>query len=73
MELLILAGGVILGASITTIIKRRYIIAGKIDIDHNTEQARVRFDNEKLNNRKVKKVILTVKHNAVISQEEHVL
>ena len=73
MELLIGAGGVLLGVIITKAIDMFTKIHGVIHIDHKTELCKFDVTSAELANLKTKKVIFTVNHNARISQEEHML
>lgn len=51
----------------------RYHGYGYIDVDPRTEQCRVRLNSNDLGNKSIKKVILKVNHDAVITREEQVL
>ena len=44
---------------------------GIIEVDHNTEQCKIRMTSNDLTNRKIKKAIFKVSHDARISREEH--
>lgn len=46
---------------------------GYIDVDPRTEQCRVHLNPNDLGNKSIKKVILKVNHDAVITREEQVL
>lgn len=46
---------------------------GVIDVDHNTEQCKVRITSNEISNRKNKKVSFKVNHDAKISREEQML
>ena len=73
MEFIFLAGGVVIGSIITAIIKDRNKICGVIDVDHHTEQCKVRITSDDLSNRKTKKAVFKINHDAKISREEQIL
>lgn len=69
MEFLFLLGGVLIGVIIATVFSRRESIYGIIEIDHETEQCRSRITNDELMNRKTKRAVFVVTHDAKISRE----
>lgn len=73
MELLYLAGGVFIGAAFCAFLENRTKSHGVIEVDHNTEQCKVCMTSVDLSNRKTKKVLFKVNHDANISREEQVL
>lgn len=73
MELIFTTGGMIVGFIVGRIIERRNKIHGIVEVDHNTQQCIFRITSEELSNRKAKKVIFAINHDAEISREEQVL
>lgn len=63
----------IFGCIFQIIWKLRYHGYGYIDIDPRTEQCRIHLNSNDLENKSIKKVILKVNHDAVITREEQVL
>lgn len=66
-------GGFIAGFVYTFIYDITHKTCGIIHIDHDTEQLLVQITSDELSNRKVKKVVFTVNHDAEISREEQIL
>lgn len=73
MEFIFFAGGVVVGIAIIIFISRHNKICGFIDIDHNNELCQVHTTSEDLTNRKTKKAVFIINHDAKISREEQVL
>ena len=65
--------GVAVGISWTIWFEGRKKIQGFIDVDHDTDQCIVRMTSEDLRNRKRKKAIFYINHDATISREEQTL
>lgn len=65
--------GFIIGCIFQIIYNLKYYGYGYIDVDSRTEQVRVHLNPNDLGNKKIKKVILRVNHDAQISREEHLL
>ena len=70
MELLIFIGGVALGIIIVTLFKQKDKIYGIIEVDHNTEMCKFRITSNELSDRKNKKAMFIIEHEANISREE---
>ena len=74
---LFIAGGAAIGAVIGSVIeklmKKHTKTHGVIDVDHNTEQCKIRITSAELSDRRTKKAIFTINHDAKISREEQVL
>ena len=73
MEFLFLAGGVVIGAVMRIPFDRRTKTHGIIEVDHDTAQCKVRITSKELADRKTKKAIFIIDHDATISREEHIL
>lgn len=70
MELLIFIGGVALGIISVTLFKRKDKIYGIVEVDHSTEMCKFRITSDELSNRKNKKAVFKIEHEANISREE---
>lgn len=74
MEIIFLIGGIlsgfISGILWQIISDNRYKTYGIIDIDHNTAQCKIHITSEELANRKTKKAIFTINHDAIISRSK---
>ena len=70
-------GGILLGAIVGSLlekyVKKHTKTHGVIDVDHNTGQCKVKITSADLSDRKTKKAIFTINHDAKISREEHIL
>ena len=73
MEFIFVTGGMIIGFVVGRIIERRNKIHGIVEVDHDTQQCIFRITSDELSNRKAKKVMFAIDHNAKISREEQVL
>ena len=73
MEFIFLAGGVVIGSVITAIIKDRNKICGVIDVDHNNVMCKIRITSDELSNRRTKRAVFKINHDAKISREEQIL
>lgn len=73
MDFIFITGGALAGVIIGRLIEKRNKIHGVIDVDHHTNQCKIRITSEELANPKTKKVIFAVNHDAVISREEQIL
>ena len=66
-------GGAIIGIMSVLLLALKNKTHGIIEVDHNTEQCKIRITSAELSNRKTKKVIFTVNHDARISRENQTL
>lgn len=66
MEQIFVLLGIALGYILKIIVDNRKTIVGEIDVDHNTEQCLIKITSNDLANRRCKKVVMTVNHNARI-------
>lgn len=73
MGFLYFTGGVIVGTIITIIFKARTRIYGVIRVDHNIEACFIELTSTDLSNRKIKKAIFDIDHNANLSRKEQLL
>ena len=74
MELIFAAlGGAIGGILYEKIKGIHYETCGYIDVDHNNGMCKVRITSDELDNRKVKKAVFKINHDAIISREEQML
>ena len=74
MELVLAVIGGAIGGIIYQIIRtNKHRICGFIDVDHTNGMCKVRITSDELDNRKVKKVVFNVNHDAKISREEQSL
>ena len=72
MEFIFFAVGGFLGGFIWAAIKDwLHETVGVIEVDHQTEQCKIRITSNDLSNRKIKKAVFKVNHDAKISREEH--
>lgn len=70
MQIVIFFAGVLVGGILQILRQCTYQRGGFIDVDPHTEQCLVHLDPNDLNNKKIKKVILTVNHDRKISRED---
>lgn len=72
---LILAGigGFVAGFVYAFIYDITHKTCGIIEVDHSTEQCKVHITSGELTNRKVKKAVFVINHDANISREEQIL
>lgn len=70
---LLTLGGVLLGVFAEKIYENHMKTHGVIEVDHDTEQCKIHITSDELSNRKTKKVIFIVNHDAKISREEQIL
>ena len=70
MEFIFFAGGVIVGTVVTTIFKNSKRTCGIIEVDHSNNLCKVHITSAELSDRKTKKAIFKIDHEANISQEE---
>lgn len=70
---LVALGGAIIGILFITFLALHGKTHGVIDVDHNTEQCRFRITSAELSDRRTKKAIFKVNHDAKISREEQIL
>lgn len=73
MEFLFFIGGWIIGRIFHWAWKRKEKICGVIEVDHDTEQCKVHISSDELSNRKSKKAVFEIKHDAKISREKQSL
>lgn len=73
MELLIFIGGAIAGSIITVIFKGHNKTYGVIDVDHNLEVCFINVTSQDLMERKTKKAVFEINHNADLSRKEQSL
>lgn len=73
MELLCFVGGAAIGSILSIIFRKRDETYGIIDVDHNTEQCKIHITSKELSNRKNKKAVFMINHDAYISRDEHIL
>lgn len=73
MEFLFLILGILLGSIITYFINISKSSYGFIDVDHKTNMCNVHVTSDELADRKNKKVIFKINHDANISREEQIL
>lgn len=73
MEFIFFIGGAIVGTICTLIFNDSHKTCGLIKIDHNDNTCQVVLTSDELANRKIKKVIFTIDHEADLSREEQVL
>lgn len=73
MEILTFVGGVILGAILMFLYQCFRTAYGSIDVDDVTKICRISIDSSDLANRKIKRALFVVKHDATISQEKQSL
>lgn len=73
MEIIIFMGGALLGSIFTTLFKDRSETYGIIEIDHTYEECKVHLTSRELLNRKKKKAIFEIDHDAKFSREEQSL
>lgn len=71
MEFIFFAGGALVGTIITTVLKSQNKTHGVIDVDHYTEQCIFHITSAELSDRKTKKAVFKINHDAKISREEH--
>ena len=69
MGILYFLGGVIVGTVITIIFRVRTKTYGVIKVDHNIEACFIELKSQDLLNRKTKKAMFDVDHNANLSRE----
>lgn len=73
MELLIFLGGAIVGVIVDKFISIFSKTYGVIEVDHNSKGCKVLISSDDLLNRKNKKAIFSINHNANFSREEQSL
>lgn len=70
MEILYFLGGVIVGTIVTIIFRSNTKTYGVIRVDHNIEACFIEMNSKELTDRKIKKAVFDVDHNANLSREE---
>lgn len=65
--------GIIIGAILEAVISCKDKIYGFIDVDQHTGMCKIRISSEEIANRKNKKAIFIINHDANISREEQSL
>lgn len=74
MEFVLLPiGGAIIGIIASKWLENHTKTHGVIDVDHNTEQCTFRITSTELSDRKTKKAVFVINHDARISREEQSL
>ena len=71
--LFVALGGAIIGVLTVMLIALNYKTHGVIDIDHSTQQCKFRISSADLSDRKTKKAVFKINHEAIISRDEHSL
>lgn len=66
-------GGAIIGIFVVMLLAMNDKTHGVIDVDHNTQQCKVRITSADLSDRKTKKAVFKVNHDVKISREEQIL
>ena len=73
MELLYFIGGVILGIVLAIVFRTRSKTYGVIRVDHNIEACFIELISADLTNRKIKKAMFDIDHEANLSRKEQSL
>ena len=66
-------GGAIIGSLLNELWHIRSKTHGIIEVDHDTEQCKIHITSNDLSNRKTKKAVFKINHDAKISRDEHTL
>lgn len=66
-------GGAGIGILLIMLLALKDKTHGVVDIDHNTQQCIFRITSDELSDRRVKKAVFKINHNAKISREEQIL
>ncbi len=72
MYVILLVVGILIGIRIRSVMSRNEKVVGVVQIDHETGLCRFSVTKEQLSDLKCNKVVFTVEHNAVITDDDYI-
>ncbi len=72
MYIILLVVGILIGIRIRSVMNRNERVVGVVQIDHETGLCRFLITKEQLSDLKCNKVLFTVEHNAVITDDDYI-